>query len=623
MDFTTLLGDADALIVVPPFAGVDRPSLGAHVLQACAQEAGFQVRVLYANLVLAAKIGEVAYEGVCYAPTTDLVGERFFARTAYGVPPFGTGAVLKQASFEKGPAGAEMDLVKLTSLESEMDSWVEEVAAAILAHSFKVIGCTSTFEQTAASLALLRAIKRRRPEVVTILGGANCDGEMAEGILSLNGAVDYVFSGECETCFPEFLKAATAGHLPEERVVAGQPCFDLDTIPPPDFAEFYEQLSHFLPESLLIQSDNIWLPYEGSRGCWWGEKHHCTFCGINGSTMKFREKSPDRVINELRLQLSKHPTKKVCMVDNIMPHSYFRTLIPRLNEEVPGAHLFYEQKANLSLDQVVALRQSGVAVIQPGIEALSTSLLKRMDKGVTARQNVALLRYARAADLGLNWNLLYAFPGDSVEEYEQTLALVRLLRHLNPPDGPCHLSIDRFSPYFFAPEKYGVTNLRPMASYNSVLPSHAEVNKIAYHFMGDYESGSARNSPVIKELSQELAEWRAIWRDTEKPLPVLGVSPLSDDAFLLLDSRGLEQTDEIQFLTRAQAALVLAGARVGSDVDVEWALDRKLVVELDGWYVPLATATPQLINEFEAQWRPVRSSVRAVLPVISSQAQVH
>src|SRR2546423_8267436 len=235
MDFSTVLGDADALIIVPPFAGVDRPSLGAHLLQACAQEAGFRVRVLYANLVLAAKIGEVAYEGVCYAPTTDLVGERFFARTAYGVPPFGTGAVLKQASFEKGPAGSEMDLVALTKLESEMGAWVEELASAILSHSFKVIGCTSTFEQTAASLSILGAVKNCRPEVVTILGGANCDGEMAEGILSLNGAVDYVFSGECEICFPEFLKAAIEGHLPDERIVAGQPCFDLDSIPTPDF----------------------------------------------------------------------------------------------------------------------------------------------------------------------------------------------------------------------------------------------------------------------------------------------------------------------------------------------------------------------------------------------------
>src|SRR2546423_261480 len=164
-----------------------------------------------------------------------------------------------------------MDLVELARMESEMSSWVEELAAAILNHSFKVIGCTSTFEQTAASLSILRAIKDCRPEVVTILGGANCDGEMAEGILSLNGAVDYIFAGECEICFPEFLKAASSGKLPEKRIVAGEPCFDMDSIPTPDFAEFYEQLKQYLPNSGLVETSNIWLPYEGSRGCWCGE----------------------------------------------------------------------------------------------------------------------------------------------------------------------------------------------------------------------------------------------------------------------------------------------------------------------------------------------------------------
>src|SRR5262249_51859847 len=147
-----------------------------------------------------------------------------------------------------------------------------------------------------------------------------------------------------------------------------------------------------------------------------GQKHHCTFCGLNGQTMAFRAKSPDRVLSELKELLAKHPSNKVSMVDNIMPHPYFRDFLPRLGRQLPGLHVFYEQKANLSLDQVLTLKRAGVAVIQPGIEALCSSLLKRMDKGVSASQNLTLLRYARAADLAVNWNLLYAFPGDQAEE---------------------------------------------------------------------------------------------------------------------------------------------------------------------------------------------------------------
>ena len=37
------------------------------------------------------------------------------------------------------------------------------------------------------------------------------------------------------------------------------------------------------------------IPLETSRGCWWGMKHHCIFCGLNGKQMAFQDKSPDRV----------------------------------------------------------------------------------------------------------------------------------------------------------------------------------------------------------------------------------------------------------------------------------------------------------------------------------------
>ena len=83
------LRPADALIIVPPFAGLDRPSLGAHVLQACAKARGVTVSVLYANLLLGGEVGEPTYQAVCYGPSGALLGERFFAAAAFGTPPFG------------------------------------------------------------------------------------------------------------------------------------------------------------------------------------------------------------------------------------------------------------------------------------------------------------------------------------------------------------------------------------------------------------------------------------------------------------------------------------------------------------------------------------------------------
>ena len=621
-DPNSLLRDGDALIIVPPFAGLDRPSLAAHVLQACAAAAGVRVRVLYANLLLAAEIGELNYEAVCYSPSGALLGERFFASAAYGIPPFGHDTAYKNY-FDNSPDRYDdevtLDLADLQRLEPEMRKWLDAVAGAAAARGYKVVGCTTTFEQTAASVALLNRVKQLSPETVTIIGGANCDGEMAEGILSLGAEIDYVFSGESESSFPDFMLRVLAGERPEERIIRGEPCMDLDALPTPDFTEYYEQFAAALPESEFLKSGFILLPYETSRGCWWGEKHHCTFCGLNAQTMSHREKSPDRVVEELQLLLAKHPTKKVCVVDNIMPRSYFKTLLPRLAAEVPGLNAFYEQKANLSLDNVLDLVAAGVCDIQPGIEALSTNLLRLMDKGVSAKQNIALMRYARSANLSLTWNLLYAFPGDRLEDYEQTLFLVPLLRHLCPPAGLSFLSLDRFSPYYDFPERYGITNVRPMSGYAAVLPVHADVSKVAYHFVGDYRSASREATELIEQLDKEVKHWIELWGQEEEALPALAITPLGEDTYFLYDTRGLEGTDQIQFIDREQASVALAGRTLKErDEVVEWALDARLVVEVDSSFVPLATAEPAVLREFEMERR---GTVRPTsLPVIQPAA---
>ncbi|HUP42767.1 MAG TPA: RiPP maturation radical SAM C-methyltransferase, partial [Thermoanaerobaculia bacterium] len=602
IDLRSIVEPADALIVVPPFAGLDRPSLGAHLLQACARVRGFRVEVLYANLQFAAEIGEIRYQAVCFAPTSFLLGERVFAATAYGVPPLGRGEFTEETTElgrpEDDPA-LSLGLPDLREVEAAAASWIDRLTEAILRLEVPVIGCTTMFEQTAASVALLKRLKRARSETVTIIGGPNCEGEMAEGIRTLSDGIDHVFSGECERAFPDFLAALRAGERPGSWLVRGSPCLDLDALPITDFTGFYRQLAHFLPESVVAESGELWLPYESSRGCWWGEKSHCTFCGINGETMAFRAKSPDKVISELRVLSAQHPTPKVCMVDNIMPHTYFKTLLPRLGDEVPGLELFYEQKANLTLEKVEALRRAGVSLIQPGIEALATPLLQLMAKGVQARQNLALLRYCRAVGLGVNWNLLYAFPADSAEDYEDTLSLMPLVHHLMPPDGPCHLSIDRFSPYFRSPERFGISAMLPMPSYAAILPERADVAKVAYHFMGDYSSGSAHDPRLVTALDGAIKAWRGRWNGDGVP-PALTVAPIAEDTFLLIDTRGLTGCQTYRFLDRTETAVALAGAPLECREEVRWALEQRLLVELDGRFVPLATAPPALLRACEA-----------------------
>ena len=55
--------------------------------------------------------------------------------------------------------------------------------------------------------------------------------------------------------------------------------------------------------------------------------------------------------------------------------------------------------------------------LQPGIETLSTEILKLMRKHTSYLTNVRFLKLARLYDIEVLWNMLIGFPDEPVEAY--------------------------------------------------------------------------------------------------------------------------------------------------------------------------------------------------------------
>src|SRR5262249_4712327 len=102
----------------------------------------------------------------------------------------------------------------------------------------------------------------------------------------------------------------------------------LDELPYPDYTAYFEQLARLDLESAI---DPV-LYMEGSRGCWWGQKSLCTFCGLNGTTIAFRAKTPERVIDEAKALSARYGISKFWTSDNILDHRAYRTLLPALRD---------------------------------------------------------------------------------------------------------------------------------------------------------------------------------------------------------------------------------------------------------------------------------------------------
>ncbi len=228
--------------------------------------------------------------------------------------------------------------------------------------------------------------------------------------------------------------------------------------------------------------------------------------------MLFRQKTPSRALEELRWLVERYGTytQKVIASDNIMPFDFLRKFLPRLKELNLKLDLFYESKSNLHKKDIQLFRDVGLCTFQPGIESLSTPVLRLMRKGVTGLQNIQLLKWCRQFGVKPSWNYLLGFPGERPEHYRGQEQVILSIEHLCPPSYCGPIRFDRFSPYFTDPARFGISNLRPYPSYRFIYPNLNEHDlfDIAYFFVGEFE-GQTEVDSYTRAVRNAVAEWQA------------------------------------------------------------------------------------------------------------------
>jgi ribosomal peptide maturation radical SAM protein 1 len=519
------------VIVSMPFQQVDRPSIQLGLLKAIGGQHGFPVRTLHANLDFAVRIG-VDYYQLLVEHRGRQVGDWLFSVAAFGeTAPDQDGELLDQfdtgLSYLADATGSALDRL-LATREHDVPVFLDAIVEEF--EGVRLVGFSSTFQQNTASFALARRLKERYPGILTVFGGANFDGEMGMELVRSLDCVDFAVIGEGDAAFPRLLDALANGTDPSaipgvarrdgDRVVSTPPAAPLarlDELPAPDYAEYFDRAAR-----LGLPTEHIAIPFESARGCWWGAKHHCTFCGLNGTTLRFRAKSPARVLGELDQQARRYHTFRFDAVDNILEPSYLKELFPKITAG-RDYQIFYEVKANLTRAQLKVLAQAGVTQLQPGLESLSTNVLRLMDKGVRAAQNVNLLRWARYYGIAVAWNILWGFPGETADDYAAQAAAIPALYHLQPPASADRVWLERFSPMFTQPARFPMRMREPEASYRLVYPSTMDLERIAYFF--EYETEGALDAAAYVAVSDAVASWSKACQADPAPMLVYRSAP--------------------------------------------------------------------------------------------------
>jgi len=525
----------DVCLVSMPYPVIDQPSVALGLLQSALEHRGIATRSWFPCLWFAEEIGLDVFSFIADSKQEFLVGEWTFAGAAF--PDFApdqdiyldrvlsaavSRGLLLRSGFRDDPRSA------LLKARAAAPDFVDRAARRILSVRPKIVGCTSTFFQHCASLALLRRIRALDPSVITVMGGANCEGAMGVATRRCFPWVDFVVSGEADTLFPDLCARLLADgrDLPAEALAEGvvgaanldgvgtgasaprASVRDMNDVPAPNFDDYFAALE----ASSLRRYIDPGLAVETSRGCWWGAKKHCTFCGLNGGNMAFRSKSPERVLDELRHLSERHQVRKFNVIDNILDMKYFRTLLPQLAEEAPYT-LFFETKANLRRDQVEAIAAAGIRRLQPGIETMHDEILRLIDKGTTALQNVQLLKWAREHGIFITWNFLWDVPGERDEWYGEIADWLPRVAHLQPP-GIDRIQFHRFSPYHQRAADFGLI-LKPYPSYEAVYPvAPADLSELAYYFDAVGRPPAARmlaERPQLKRVVRIVGSWKQGW----------------------------------------------------------------------------------------------------------------
>jgi ribosomal peptide maturation radical SAM protein 1 len=516
-------------LICMPFASADRPSIQLGLIGAITEAAGHDVDLHHFNLELAAELGPLLYEQLCQI-RAHMTGEWLFAPAAFGAEvDLDDEAYL--TAFPGDAAWFETigkDRAFVSDLRHRLlPGFVDRCADGIEWSRYNVVGFSSLFQQNAASLALARRIKARCPAVKIVFGGANMEGEMGAECARAFPFIDHVVSGEGDKVFPALLRSIAnhapppdmpglISNLPEGRRGGGHggPIDNLSILPTPNYRPYFDQAKAL---GLVDAYRETWvIPFESSRGCWWGQKHHCTFCGLNGLGMGFRAKTAERTMAELAELADEHGICSFMAVDNILDIKYIDGLFGRLIEDRVDFSFFYEVKANLTRAQIRKMYDGGVRRVQPGIESLSTHVLKLMNKGCSMLQNIACLKWCAYYGIGVNWNLLWGFPGETEADFIAELDVLKSITHFDPPVGGGRIWLERFSPNYENREIFPAHNIRPEASYAFVYPDSVDRAKIAYFF--DYEVEGTVVADRHLETVAHLDRWREAWEKGPRPI---------------------------------------------------------------------------------------------------------
>ncbi len=327
----------------------------------------------------------------------------------------------------------------------------------------------------------------------------------------------------------------------------------LNDLPPPDYDDYFALLKSFAPQKSFFPV----LPVETSRGCWWQKTipsgrtnkkdstrtQGCAFCNLNLQWRGYRHKDSSRVVKEIDHLTDRHQSLSVSMVDNVLPGKSAGEVFGKIGRLKKDIHFFAEIRANCTLSDLKAMRSAGMQELQIGIEALSTSLLKKLHKGTTTIQNLEVMRNCETLGILNTSNLILHFPGSDQQDVAETL---RNLEYALPfrPLQAVNFWLGLGSPVGQNPAAYGIKAIYNHPHWSHIFPP--AISQSMTFIIRGYRGDRGFQKKIWRPVQKKVMLWQKTYSALQQRAKISPVLSFRDGRKFLIITQRQYQADSIK-----------------------------------------------------------------------------
>jgi ribosomal peptide maturation radical SAM protein 1 len=504
------------LLVSAPWPLFNRPSLPLGALKAYLSKALPQIQTDACHLFLqmAHALGYDCYQGISRRAWR---AEAVFSALLY--PDHAHLAESLYTSTLNRRDNAPGDFQQLVcQVKTVMNDWLQRINWSAL----ELVGFTISFCQVTASLYLISQIKAVCPSLPTVVGGSSFSGERTADLLKAFPYIDYLVAGEGERPLVSLLRylashgARSTGTLPDGVLApAAKPgekfrfsqLSRLESLPVPDYDDYFDLLAGFSPRHRFFPI----LPVEASRGCWWQRRdadnqfNGCAFCNLNLQWRGYRTKRPDQIILEVDHLVGRHQVLALAFADNAFPINHAASIFDGIRKMGRDLSIFAELRANTPPALLLKMKQAGMDTVQVGIEALSSRLLAKMNKGFRVIDNLSLMKHCEAMGIINASNLMLHFPDSDEADVDETLHTMKFARWYRPLKTVSFwLGLE--SPVYRFARRF---HIRAVFNHPNLKKLFPEPVAKRFRFMiQDYRGNRKRQQKLWRSVERETRQWQ-------------------------------------------------------------------------------------------------------------------